>query len=87
MINYEFHSPMATTVKAVYVQQGEGVTAGKLLLQLDDVEARARVASAESGVRSAALGADVLLIMGRWRNGKAAESDLSRAHRSRPGAA
>jgi len=51
--NYEFHSPLATSVRAIYVEQGDHVKAGQLLLQLDDVNARARVASAESGLRSA----------------------------------
>jgi HlyD family secretion protein len=51
--NYEFYSPIATTVKAVYVQPGDQVPAGKLLLVLDDVQARARLATAESGVKAA----------------------------------
>jgi HlyD family secretion protein len=49
----EFHSPAATSVKAIYVQQGDEVPAGKLIMQLDDVNARARVATAESALRSA----------------------------------
>jgi HlyD family secretion protein len=51
--NYDFYSPLATTVKAVYVQPGDRVPAGKLLIVLDDVEARARVAAAESGLKTA----------------------------------
>ncbi len=51
--NYQFFSPVATTVKAVYVQAGDKVPAGKLLIALDDVEARARVATAESGLKTA----------------------------------
>lgn len=51
--NYDFYSPLATTVKAVYVQAGDQVPAGKLLIVLDDVEARARVAAAESGLKVA----------------------------------
>ncbi len=39
--NYQFYSPLATTVKAVYAQEGELVPKGKLILQLDDVAARA----------------------------------------------
>ena len=52
-VNYEVHSPMATTVKAVYVQPGDHVAAGKLMLELDDVQAHAREATAESGVKAA----------------------------------
>jgi len=51
--NYEFHSPMATSVRTVAVQQGDHVKAGQLILQLDDINARARVATAESALRSA----------------------------------
>jgi HlyD family secretion protein len=49
----EFHSPLATTVRTINVQQGDKVKAGQLLMQLDDVTARARVATAESGLRNA----------------------------------
>ncbi len=51
--DYDFYSPLATTVKAVYVQSGDRVPAGKLMIVLDDVEVRARVAAAESGLKSA----------------------------------
>ena len=50
---YQFYSPISTTVQAVYVQPGDHVPAGKLLVALNDIEARARVASAESGVKTA----------------------------------
>ncbi len=52
-VNYEVHSPIATTVKAVYAQPGDRVVAGKLLLVLDDLQARAREATAASGVKAA----------------------------------
>ncbi|MDE3163981.1 MAG: efflux RND transporter periplasmic adaptor subunit, partial [Acidobacteriota bacterium] len=52
-LNYELHSPIATTVEAVYVQPGDVVPAGKLLMKLDDIDARARVAAAESALRTA----------------------------------
>src|SRR5580698_880156 len=51
--NYQFHGPLATSVKSILVQQGDHVKAGQLLMQLDDATARARVASAESALRSA----------------------------------
>lgn len=50
---YQYYSPIATTVKSVDVQTGDVVPRGKLLIVLDDVEARARVAAAESGVTAA----------------------------------
>jgi HlyD family secretion protein len=51
--NIEYRSPLATTVRQINVQQGDHVEAGKLLMQLDDITARARVATAESALRSA----------------------------------
>src|SRR5487761_2623030 len=45
-MNYELHSPLATTVKAIYVQPGDIVPAGKLLMSLDDIQAKARLATA-----------------------------------------
>jgi len=53
IVNYQYFSPINTTVKAVHVQVGDKVPAGKLLITLDDVQARAQVAAAESGVKTA----------------------------------
>jgi HlyD family secretion protein len=49
----EIHAPISATVKAVFVQAGDTVPAGKLLMQLDDIDARAKLASADSAVKSA----------------------------------
>ncbi len=38
----EIHAPIPALVKAVYVQTGDVVPAGKLLMQLDDIDARAK---------------------------------------------
>ncbi len=51
--NYQFYSPLATTVKSVSVLPGDKIPAGKLMIELDGVEAQARVASAESAVKAA----------------------------------
>jgi HlyD family secretion protein len=51
--NVEYRSPLASTVRLIDVQQGDHVRAGKLLMQLDDITARARVATAESALRAA----------------------------------
>jgi len=52
-VNYQFHSPLAGLVKKVNVHPGDVVPAGKLLIQLDDLQAEARMATAESGVKAA----------------------------------
>ncbi|MGA2535842.1 MAG: HlyD family efflux transporter periplasmic adaptor subunit [Terracidiphilus sp.] len=77
--NDEVHSPLSTTVKAVYVQQGDLVPAGKLLLELDDVQARARVATAESGVKAAQAALDIATHNGSLQERQGAAADLARA--------
>jgi HlyD family secretion protein len=79
LANYEIHSPISSTVKTVYVTQGEQVPAGKLLLQLDDVQARARVSSAESGVKSAQAALDAALHNGSLQERQASAADIARA--------
>lgn len=51
--NYEAHAPFPGVVKDLYVHEGEKVPAGKLLLAMDDTEAKARVAAALAAVRTA----------------------------------
>lgn len=58
--NFEAHSPMAGTVKAIYVREGDIVPSGKLLLAMDDNFARSQVASALAAVRTAQLQADTV---------------------------
>ncbi len=79
LANYEIHSPISTTVKAVYVTAGEQIPAGKLLLQLDDLQARSRVASAESGVKSAQAALDAALHNGTVQERQASAADIARA--------
>jgi len=51
--NFEAHAPVATTVKRVYVQQGQWVKPGQLLLQLEDANARLQAARAEAQLKGA----------------------------------
>jgi HlyD family secretion protein len=74
IVNYPFYSPIATTVKAAYAQEGDTVPEGKLLITLDDVAARAQVASAESAVSSAQAALDAVT-----HNGTQAERQASTA--------
>lgn len=81
--NYEEHSPLATTVKAVYVQTGDLVTAGKLLITLDDVQARARVATAQSAVKAAQAAVEAATHNGTREQQQASSADLNRARLDR----
>jgi len=82
-MNYEIHSPIATTVKAVYVQPGDEVAAGKLLMTLDDLEARAHLAAAESGVKAAQAQLEAATHNGSQQERQVAAADSTRARLER----
>jgi HlyD family secretion protein len=82
-LNYEVHSPIATTVKAAYVQPGDEVKAGKVLLVLDDVQARAHEATAESGVKSAQAALEAATHNGSQQERQMAAADETRARLER----
>ncbi len=75
--NYQFYSPLATTVQAVYAQEGEQVSAGKTILKLDDVAARAQVASAESAVKAAQAAEDAAMHNGTLAERQAATAEIA----------
>ncbi|MGA3161527.1 MAG: efflux RND transporter periplasmic adaptor subunit [Terracidiphilus sp.] len=78
-MNYELHSPIATIVKEVYVQPGDEVAAGKLLMVLDDLQARAHLATAESGVRAAQAGLEAATHNGTQQERQMSAADQTRA--------
>jgi len=82
-VNYEVHSPLSTVVKAVYVEPGDQVAAGKLLMALDDVLAAARLASAESGVKTAEAALEAATHNGNQLERQGAEVELARARLER----
>jgi len=51
--NFQAFAPMATTVKKIYVKQGDWVKAGQMLLRLDDADARLQAAKAEAQLKGA----------------------------------
>ena len=77
--NYAFYSPLATSVVRIAVHEGDQVRAGQLLMQLDAVNAQARVATAVSGLRSAESSLDALRNGGTLADQQRLESNLSRA--------
>jgi len=60
------------------VQPGDQVPAGKLLIQLDDVQARARLASAESGVKAAQAAVEAATHNGTQQERQASAADIAR---------
>jgi HlyD family secretion protein len=81
--NYQVPCPISTTVKAVYVQPGDKVEAGKLLMVLDDVQARARLATAQAGVKSAQAAVEAATHNGTREQQQASAAEISRAQMDR----
>jgi HlyD family secretion protein len=78
-VNYQYHSPLAGLVKTVNVHPGDVVPAGKLLIQLDDLQARARMATAESGVKAAQAVMDSITHNGTLQERQASAADIARS--------
>jgi len=76
--NIEVHASVSALVKAVYVQAGDTVPAGKLLMQLDDIEARAKLASADSAVKAAQASLESTTQNGTLEQRQAATADVAR---------
>ncbi len=51
--NFEAHAPVSTSVKRVFVKEGDSVNKGQLLVVLDDADARAQAARAQTQLRTA----------------------------------
>lgn len=60
--NFQAFAPMATTIKKIYVQQGNWVKPGQMLLRLDDADARLQAAKAEAQLKGAQ--ADLTAVQG-----------------------
>ncbi len=79
----DVYSPISTTIKATYVQPGDVVPAGKLLMVLDDVDTRAKLASAESGVKAAQAALEAATHNGTREQQQASAADITRARLDR----
>jgi len=51
--NFEAHAPVSASVRRVFVKEGDSVKKGRLLVVLDDADARAQAARAQTQVRAA----------------------------------
>jgi HlyD family secretion protein len=51
--NFEAHAPVNTTVRHLFVQEGQHVKKGQMLLQLDDSDARSQAAHAQAQLKGA----------------------------------
>ncbi len=81
--SFEAHSPAPATVKRVLVNEGDHVKAGQLLLQLDDVDARAQAAKAMTQLRSAEADLHAVQSGGTQDQLLTARADLTKAQTER----
>ena len=51
--NFEAHAPLSSSVRRVYVKEGDSVKRGQLLVVLDDADARAQAARSQTQLRMA----------------------------------
>jgi HlyD family secretion protein len=84
--NFEAHGPAPTTVKKIYVREGEKVRAGGLLMQLDDADVRAQAARAVAQVRAAEADQHAVQSGGTQEEVLNTRSDLVKAQADRDAA-
>jgi HlyD family secretion protein len=77
--NFEAHAPAPATVKKILVNEGDRVMAGRLLLQLDDADARANAAKALAQLRAAEADLSALKAGGSNEEVLTARADLTKA--------
>ena len=81
--NFEAHAPAPATVKRVLVREGDHVKAGQLLLELDDVDARAQAARALAQVRAAEADVHAVEQGGTHEEILTTQADLTKAQAER----
>ena len=80
---FEAHAPYAGVVKAVFVHEGDRVPEGKILVEMDDTQARTQEATALSALRAAQANYDSLTNGGNQQERYTLEGDLSRTKADR----
>jgi HlyD family secretion protein len=76
---YQAHAAFPGVVKRLYVQVGDKVTAGTLLVTMDDTDIRSRLAGAAVSISTAKIGLDATQHNGTTEERLALSSDLERA--------
>lgn len=82
-VNFEAHALSPGIVRAVYAHEGDLVPQGKLLLLLDDTDARARLATALAAVRAAQANNDAMSRGGTQEERLSLGGELTRAQSER----
>jgi len=84
--SFEPHAPGATTVKRIYVREGQQVHKGELLMQLEDADVRAQVARAHALEKAAEADRNAIQSGGTHEEVLNAQSDLVKAQAERDAA-
>ncbi|HTK94371.1 MAG TPA: HlyD family efflux transporter periplasmic adaptor subunit, partial [Terriglobales bacterium] len=84
--NFEAHAPAPTTVKRLFVHEGDHVKAGQKILQLDDANARADAARALAQLKAAQASLAALKTGGTNEEVLNREADLTKAKAERDSA-
>jgi len=82
-VNFEAHAPFPGVVKQLFVHEGEKVVEGRLLLSMDDTDAKARVATALAALRAAQAAYDDTLKGGTHQERLSLDADLTKAQMER----
>ncbi len=80
---FEAHAPYPAVVKAIYAHEGDKVTEGKLLLQLDDTDARSKLATAIAALRGAQASYDAMMKGGTQEERLSLNGDLTKTQMDR----
>lgn len=78
-INFEAHAPFPGVIKALHVHEGEQVSKGKLLLSMNDTNARARLATALAALKNAQANYNAMLAGGTQQQRLTLSGELSKA--------
>ena len=84
--NFEPHAPAPTTVRKIYVREGQKVRAGDLLMQLDDADVRAAAAKAMAQMKAAEADQSAVQSGGTHEEVLTTRSDLVKAEVDRDAA-
>ena len=82
-VNFEAHAPYSGLIKNRYVHEGERVSQDRLLVSMDDTDARTRLAEALAGLRSAQATYSAVMKGGTQEERLMLNGDLERTEAAR----
>jgi HlyD family secretion protein len=84
--SFEAHAPTGTTIKKLFVREGDAVRKGQLLVQMNDAEARGQAARALSQMRTSEAANSAIHSGGNQEEVLTLQSDLIKARTERDAA-